>query len=122
MIKRVTKSKKAVLEILQNSSSGITSEEIVGQLNNYDRVTIYRILQSFIDDGLIHKATSDDGKSYYFKCIQCNKVHFHNHYHFKCNRCKRVECINDEIEIKIPANYQIESINLWISGICDKCK
>lgn len=122
MAKRLTKSKKAVLECLQNSNYGIKSDEITSQLPEFDRVTIYRILQSFLNEGIIHKATSDDGKSYYFKCNSCSEIHFHNHYHFKCNKCEKVECINKEIEVKIPKNYTVESINFWITGVCDKCK
>ena len=123
MRKRKTQSKKAVLECLQQADNyGLKSECIEGQLPDLNRVTIYRILQSFIDDGIIHKVISNDGKSYYFKCNNCNEVHFHNHYHFKCIVCGKVECMDNEIEVKVPVNYSINDVNFWITGVCSKCK
>lgn len=121
MIKRNTKSKQAVLDCFKKNSFGLKTEDLIKELNQFDKVTIYRILQSFLDDGIIHKAVSFDGNSYYFICKTCQKVHFHNHYHFKCNVCGKVECINEEIEVKIPQNYTIENMNFWISGVCENC-
>jgi len=59
---------------------------------------------------------------YHFICQTCKEVHFHNHYHFKCSKCGNVECINEEIEIKLPKDYTSENINFWITGICANCK
>lgn len=122
MEKRITKSKKAVLECIKNNKYGLKSDEIVNQLSDFDRVTIYRILKGFVNEGIIHKVISDDGKFYYFKCKNCGEVHYHNHYHFKCSICERVECIDNEVEVKVPENYTIENINFWITGVCAKCK
>ncbi|MCL9770527.1 transcriptional repressor [Flavobacterium sp. HXWNR69] len=121
MIKRNTKSKQAVIDFLKKHDYGLKPDDLIKELAHFDKVTIYRILQSFLNDGIIHKAISDDGISYYFICKTCKEVHFHNHYHFKCSVCEKVECINDEIEIKLPKNYKLENINFWITGICNNC-
>ncbi|MBD3750445.1 MAG: transcriptional repressor [Sphingobacteriales bacterium] len=121
MLKRNTKSKQAVLELFISHQYGIKPDELIAQLPDFDKVTIYRILNSFLEDGIIHKAVSDDGSSYYFICKSCKEVHYHSHYHFKCSKCQKVECIEKEIEIIIPQNYSIENTNLWITGICEKC-
>lgn len=121
MIKRNTKSKQAVLQCFNDHKFGLKPEDLITKLDQFDKVTIYRILQSFLDDGIIHKAISEDGNSYYFVCKTCKEVHFHNHYHFKCSQCGKVECINEEIEIKLPKNYTSETINFWITGICSAC-
>lgn len=122
MKKRQTKSKKAVLECFKkNRKYGLKSDEIVSQLPDYDRVTIYRILQGFLDDGIIHKVISDEGKYYYFVCKSCDEIHYHNHYHFKCSHCGKVKCMDYEIEVEIPKDYTVESLNFWITGICDEC-
>ena len=123
MKKRKTQSKKAILECLQRASNyGLRSDSIESELPQFNRVTIYRILQSFIDDGIIHKVISDDGKSYYFKCKNCSEIHFHNHYHFKCNICGKVECMDNDIEVKVPKGYVVEDVNFWITGVCGNCK
>jgi len=121
MIKRNTKSKQAVIDCFKSHKFGLVPDDLINELKQFDKVTIYRILQSFLDDGIIHKAISNDGNSYYFICKTCKEVHFHNHYHFKCSKCEKVECINEEIEIKLPKNYTSESINFWITGICAVC-
>ncbi len=121
MLKRNTKSKKAVLDCFKIHNFGLKPEDLINELSQFDKVTVYRILQSFLEDGIIHKAISDDGNSYYFKCKSCKEIHFHNHYHFRCNVCNKVECINEEIEVKIPQNYTIEKINFWITGVCKSC-
>ncbi|WP_282053907.1 Fur family transcriptional regulator [Maribacter luteus] len=123
MKKRQTKSKKAVLECLQRAENyGLRSDDIENQLPQFDRVTVYRILQGFLDDGIIHKVISDDGKFYYFKCHTCGEIHYHNHYHFKCEVCGKVECMNNEIEVKVPKDYTVENVNFWITGVCSQCK
>ena len=123
MKKRKTQSKKAILECLQRAGNyGLRSDSIEEQLPQFNRVTIYRILQSFINDGIIHKVISNDGKFYYFKCKNCNEVHFHNHYHFKCNICGKVECMDNDIEVKVPKDYVVEDVNFWVTGTCGTCK
>ncbi|WP_273275465.1 Fur family transcriptional regulator [Maribacter polysiphoniae] len=123
MKKRQTKSKKAVLNCLKCSDNyGLKAEEIENQLPQFDRVTIYRILQGFLDDGIIHKVISNDGKFYYFKCLNCSEIHYHNHYHFKCDQCGKVECMHNEIEVKVPKDYTVENVNFWITGVCALCK
>ena len=123
MRKRQTKSKKAILQCLQEAGNyGLRADSIESQLPEFDRVTIYRVLQSFIDDGIIHKVISDNGKFYYFKCKNCGEVHHHHHYHFKCEKCGKVACMENEIEVKVPKGYTIDNVNFWITGVCNKCK
>lgn len=121
MVKRNTKAKQAVIDCFKNHSFGLKPEDLIKELPQFDKVTIYRILHSFLEDGIIHKAVSDDGNSYFFKCETCKEVHFHNHYHFKCSKCGNVECIKKEIEVNLPKNYTLENINFWITGLCEKC-
>jgi Fur family ferric uptake transcriptional regulator len=123
MKKRQTKSKMAILECLKKAGNyGLRADIIESQLSQFDRVTIYRVLQSFVDDGIIHKVISDNGKFYYFKCLNCEEVHLHHHYHFKCEICSKVECMENEIEVKVPVGYSINNVNFWIRGVCSNCK
>lgn len=90
---------------------------------NVDRVTIYRILNSFCEDGIVHKVVSDEGKNYFALCNKCDKEnHYHDHFHFKCIKCQKVECLMEEVTIKLPKGYQSENVNCWVSGYCSDCK
>jgi Fur family ferric uptake transcriptional regulator len=121
MTKRNTPSKQVVLDYFKTHRSGLRPEHLINEFKQYDKVTIYRILQSFLEDGLIHKSVSEAGFTHYFICKTQQGKHFHNHYHFKCSQCEKVICIDREIEINLPKGYILENVNFWITGICDNC-
>lgn len=123
MKRRNTPAKQAVLELLKASgtalSQDIIEEKTKGQM---DRVTVYRILQGFCEDGIVHKVMSDDGKQYFAMCMSCGEHHHHhNHFHFRCMGCNKVECWKDELSIKIPRGYKVAHANLVLSGLCSQC-
>ncbi|GHT41080.1 TonB-dependent receptor [Bacteroidia bacterium] len=124
MQKRNTKSKQLVMNILENTPSALCHEDIEGQLpEKMDRVTIYRILQGFCDDGKVHKITGENGKSYYALCHNCLAGNHHdNHLHFRCLKCETVSCIEEPLVIpKLPSGYSIANIACLISGYCPQC-
>ena len=74
MKRRNTPAKNEVLMLLKNSASAQSQDMIEEQMNGkMDRVTIYRILNSFYEDGIVHRITSDEGKHYYALCNTCTK-------------------------------------------------
>jgi iron complex outermembrane receptor protein len=112
------------MNILSNSSSALCHEEIEGQLpEKMDRVTIYRILQGFCDDGKVHKIIGENGKTYYALCHSCLAGEHHDdHLHFRCLKCETVSCIDEPLPIpKLPSEYSIANIACLISGYCPKC-
>ncbi|MDR1180930.1 MAG: hypothetical protein LBL13_02995, partial [Bacteroidales bacterium] len=67
--KRNTKTKEMVMNVLNDSTSALCHEDIEKNLSGkMDRVTIYRILQGFCNDGKVHKILGDNGKTYYALC------------------------------------------------------
>lgn len=120
--KRQTASKLKVMTVFENSSSAMSHDLIESELQGeMDRVTIYRILKSFEEDGVIHRIQGENGKSYFAKCTDCSHKHSHNHLHFQCTQCETIECLTQRIEIPIPSGYQIQSLQLTATGICAKC-
>ena len=54
--KRNTKTKEMVMDVFTNASSALCYDELEQQLaGQVNRVTIYRILQNFCNDGKVHK-------------------------------------------------------------------
>lgn len=123
MLKRNTKTKQLILDSLKNSKSAVSQDILLKELGEeVDRATIYRVLNSFCDDGIVHKILSDDGKYYFAFCVNCSeKAHKHNHFHFRCLTCGKIECIPNEIEVELPAGYQPVNFNGFISGYCADC-
>ncbi|MDR1810719.1 MAG: transcriptional repressor [Prevotella sp.] len=122
--RRNTKTKQMVMSILETAESALCHEDIENQLSGQlDRVTIYRILQRFYDDGKIHKISGENGKTYYALCHDCNhEKHNDNHLHFHCISCKHVFCIDAPISItSLPSGYNMQSVSCIVSGYCPDC-
>jgi Fe2+ or Zn2+ uptake regulation protein len=125
MQKRNTKTKQWVMDVLTNSQSALCHEDIEKQLSDsIDRVTIYRILQGFCDDGKVHKITGDNGKTYYALCQSCSSGNHHdNHFHFHCLQCNTVTCIDEPVAVRKPlTGYSVTSMSCLISGYCPTCR
>ncbi|MDR0989408.1 MAG: TonB-dependent receptor plug domain-containing protein [Prevotellaceae bacterium] len=122
--KRNTKSKQLVADVLAAASSALRHEEIEKQLSGkVDRVTIYRILQSFEEDGRVHKIVDESGKSYYALCRHCEEGHHRdNHPHFQCIRCRQITCLETVVPSpKLPKGYRAVSLFTLVSGYCPSC-
>ncbi len=123
MKRRNTPAKQTILNILHSSKKAFNQEDIEQQVKGtMDRVTVYRILNSFCEDGNVHKILSDDGKYYFALCTNCEeKKHHHNHFHFRCLKCQQVECLQEEVPVKIPEGYRVENANFLLTGYCQTC-
>ena len=123
MKKRNTPIKNEIKGLLENADSALTQEAVLKKVQGHaDRATVYRVLNSFCEDGLLHKVMSEDGKQYYAVCVNCKeKRHNHNHAHFHCIRCERVLCMKNKGAYKLPEGFTFMRMNCWITGICDEC-
>jgi Fur family transcriptional regulator, ferric uptake regulator len=122
MKRRNTPSKQAVLEILLAAGGALSQEDIVQQVGEtMDRVTVYRILNRFCDDGRLHRVLSDDGKTYFAVCRDCSGQHNHDHVHFRCLGCRKVECLDEMIAVDLPNGYRLEAAHSLLTGYCAAC-
>ncbi len=121
--RRNTPATQKIMELLKSSDSAQSQDMIEEKLQgSVNRVTIYRILNRFCEDGITHKVVSEDGKNFFALCRNCGKKkHFHNHFHFQCIKCEKVECLEQPVEITLPKGYDFINMNAWISGICKNC-
>ena len=124
----VTGGRKQILDIFLSSSNALTHQDIESKCSDqYDRVTIYRTLQTFLEKGIIHNIPSTDNTIRYALCNEAciSTGHHHdNHVHFKCVQCGKTLCL-DEVgipEVKLPKGYSIHEINMVVNGICKSCK
>ena len=123
MKRRTTNSKKQILSLLENSKTAMSHEMIQDVVSDkIDRATIYRILNRFSEDKIVHKIIGDDGKQYFAFCLNCGeKKHKHNHFHFRCTNCGQVECLESEVNVSLPTGYTIQNFNGIVSGLCSAC-
>lgn len=123
---RITKSRIDVLKSFLNGKRALSLGTLESRFPNYDRVTLYRTLNSFLEFGIIHKIPNDLGTATYGLCYDtCGPSdHHHDHIHFKCNECEKIECL-DELnvpEIRVPQGYKIQQVNMIVDGVCEGCK
>ncbi len=123
MNKRNTKAKLLILESVKEAKSAVSQEMIQAKLGDLvDKATVYRVLNSFYEDGVVHKVIGDDGKQYFAYCNKCAvKEHKHNHFHFRCVTCGKIECLPNELNVKLPKGYRSVNFNGFISGYCSSC-
>ena len=123
MKRRNTPAKQAILSLLQSSQSALSQDMVEQKMEGEaDRVTIYRVLNSFCEDGIAHRIVSDDGKYYFAMCLRCeDNNHAHDHFHFRCLNCQKVECLPEAVKVSLPTGYKAASMNGWISGYCKTC-
>lgn len=123
---RKTAFRVELLDLFFNCRSSLTAEEIKNTVGSTsDKVTIYRALESFEKNGLIHKVPDKENLTRYALCHTDCKAddHIHNHAHFICHSCNETFCI-DEMEIPVVKNhngFNIKSSKLTLEGDCPDC-
>lgn len=121
---RNTQAKTEIVKLIENSEVALSHAEILATLNGVcDRVTIYRVLDRLIEEGVIHKIATVEGTIKYAICHNCSlEKHNHNHIHFTCERCQTTTCMIDiEPLFILPKNYKMRTVNFTVSGICPEC-
>jgi len=123
MKRRNTPSKEAVLDLLIKAGKAMSRDAIEQKIDvAIDRATIYRVLNRFCEDGLVHKIVAEDGKQYFAICMKCDENSFtDNHFHFRCTNCQTIECLPEAVHFSVPNGYNVESVNCVLTGICKDC-
>jgi len=120
---RVTTTRVDVLEYFIRQNKTLSFKDLETEFTDFDRVTLYRTLNSFTDSGVLHKIPDDSGFATYGLCHDTcsSEDHNHDHMHFKCNECGNIECLELNIPpVKVPG-YKVTEANLILKGICIKC-
>lgn len=123
----VTESRQKILSLFLTNSAAIAHSDIEYKAGEkFDRVTVYRTLQTFVEKGIIHTIPSSDNSVKYALCKHdCFEGHHHdNHFHFVCATCGKTECLEDFIipSVKLPRGYVAKNIEIVINGSCNHCK
>lgn len=123
----VTDSRLKILELFlarENALSHADIEKITGEY--FDRVTVYRTLQTFVEKGIIHLIPTTDNSIKYALCKNdCGPGHHHDdHVHFICEGCSKTICLEDVNipSIKLPKGFKSQRAEMVVKGICGACK
>jgi len=123
----VTEGRKKILDLFLDTEGTLAHADIERQTDAaFDRVTVYRTLQTFVDKGIIHQIPTTDNSVLYALCKHnCAAGHHHdNHVHFICNNCHKTICLDDVTvpEVKLPKGFKPAQSAMVVTGVCDECK
>lgn len=122
---KATSKRLEVLNLIRERSSAISYSALQTALQGFDRVTLYRTIQSLLETRIIHKALTEENETFYALCSSnCTSVtHIHEHIHFTCIECHGVTCVEslNPIQLSIPG-HSIENVEIAARGRCATCK
>ena len=122
----ITESRKKILNHFLDANGALAHADIEQRSGTeFDRVTIYRTLQTFVEKGIIHTIPTADNSVRYALCKdECTAGHHHDdHVHFMCDDCGTTYCL-DHItvpKVALPEGFKAIQKDLVISGLCSKC-
>ena len=124
---KITPHRLRVLDTITHKHAAISQpdlEKILGK--HVDRVTLYRILASFEEKGIVHKIFDLNGTATYAICSDgCSESHHHDqHVHFICSICNSVFCLEETTapRISLPPNFTLHALAINAVGLCENCQ
>ncbi|MFT6815599.1 MAG: Fur family ferric uptake transcriptional regulator [Sphingobacteriales bacterium] len=123
---RLTDIRKSVLEIFFNHQYALSHSDVEANLqSDFDRVTLYRTIKTFVTKGVLHKVIDGENAERYALCNHDHVAHKHldNHVHFKCSTCGNTFCLDDVTvpDVQMPKGYTSNEVSMLIEGKCENC-
>ncbi len=123
----ITDSRQKIMQLFLKSNGALAHADIEKKAGeSFDRVTVYRTLQSFVEKGIIHLIPTKDNSIKYALCKDdCEAGHHHdNHVHFICDECSKTICLDDVTvpQVKLPKGFTPQHAEMVVNGICGECK
>lgn len=115
-----------MLDLFMQHEFALSASDLLAKMKtSNDRVTIYRALSSFEEQGILHKASEDRQGVKYALCNYDyrKEPNVEKHAHFVCLKCNQTYCLqNVEIpEVGRIQNFSVSKVDFTLSGICSKC-
>lgn len=120
---RVTKPRKVVFELLRHTSHPLSLGEISKRCADIDRSSVYRVVDTYIDIGVV-KVVNIGWKKLY----ELTDLFHPHHHHFRCEKCERLMPIaDDDLEEAIESisrryGFKPSTHHFEIEGVCDNCQ
>lgn len=129
---RVTQPRLGILACLMESSEALTHQAVIDRMpadgEAVDRVTVYRVLDWLVEQGLAQKRAGHDSV-FRFSLVEheAARAQAHRqHSHFHCSRCDRTFCLDGASVLaqaapKVPSGFAVEHVELTVNGVCAEC-
>lgn len=119
-----TQGRVAILKVLIKAGKPLSQDEIAGRSGrkHFDKVTIYRTLESLLKVGLVHKAFIDKRAWHFELAHNCSERQCHPH--FTCTSCGSTHCLTG---VSLPMarsphkGFIIHRQQVRLEGLCPAC-
>lgn len=97
---------------------------VVHKRMSINKVTLYRILDLLVDEGLVRRLSAGDRAFRYGMGVS---RHHPDHPHFVCSRCGVMECLGPDLLPRRLKQFQgsgkrvIKQVEVRFEGICERC-
>lgn len=122
---RSTPNRNTILNAFLQHKGALSNSDLEGQIENIDRITLYRTLKTFEDKGIIHQAIDGTTKIKYALCVHdCDEDHHHDyHAHFSCTDCEKTYCIDEIVPptFSTPPGFSLKKADIILKGVCKDC-
>src|SRR3954449_7294687 len=107
----LTDSRKRILHLFLENTNALAHADIERLSGDqFDRVTIYRTLQTFVEKGIIHTIPTADNAVRYALCqSECSAGHHHDeHVHFVGDVCGTTYCLQHTAipQMQLPIGFK----------------
>jgi len=119
-----TAGRVAILKVLLRAGGPLSHDQIARRSGegHFDKVTIYRTLESLLKVGLVHKVFIDKRARHFELARHCTEHQCHPH--FTCTSCGQTHCLTD---ISLPMarsphkGFIIRRQQVRLEGLCPVC-
>ncbi len=118
-----TKQKEQIINLLKEKKHDFTIKEIYKELDSIGLTTIYRMIDSLLEEGLVQKVSGGNREIRYQYLEKCSKA---NHFYLKCEHCGVMihidcDCIKElSSHIYKTHNFTLKE-SIMINGLCSNC-
>lgn len=119
-----TAGRVVILTVLMKAGKPLSQNQIARRSgkNHFDKVTIYRTLESLHGVGLVHKAFIDKRARHFELSHNCTESQCHPH--FTCTNCGKTTCLKG---VTLPMaksphkGFVIHRQQVRLEGLCPEC-
>ena len=120
-----TPQRNCILNILLQAEKPLNARDILENCRDrkINRVTVYRIMESFKRQGIVRELPTDSGIKYFEIACRHNPLHPH----FFCKDCGAMACLGPLTLTEAwewfahPHAFRIDEIIVNITGLCKDC-
>lgn len=117
--------REKILESFYKVPYALSVQDLQSQIPyKLDKVTVYRTVHTFVENGLLHDVAEVNGIHKYGLCSAHCPQHRHHeeHVHFTCQQCSQTYCLPVQVNLpELPSGFKAFEAKVILTGECQNC-